>query len=1064
MICGAALLALAALETKSAGPFGAVSTTERTNATAASGSFLPSLSSDGRFVVFVSHARNLVTNDDLSPYLNVFMRDLAASNTVLLSVNGTGFGGGNADAHSPAISSNGQFVAFVSAASNLVNNDTNDAPDIFVRDRSAGVTRLVSVDITGTSSAGVLSPWTRHRLSSNPLISADGRWVIFESLATNLVALADANQMTDVFARDLQSNRTFLVSVNAAGTASGNGNSESADVTPDGRFVAFVSTSSDLVPGATNQLGDIYVRDLQSASTAWASVNAATFFINSYRCFNPVISADGRFVAFKASSPQFPNTVLLVRHDLQVGVSTVLASNSIASSSPQISADGRFVASENFTNVYLWDVQMGSNTLVSVDAAGTGSGNKPSQNPVMTPDAHSVVFLSAATNLTSNATNGFSQVYCRDVIGGLTRLISVASDGFGSSSEINATLPAISADGRLIAFETLAADLVVNDLNQASDVFLRDLNSATTQLISQRQGGLPETTATAHTSLNPPLNNTAGGTVISNALPASPPHVIAADGHGIVFVSDDSNLVLNDNDQLSDIFVRDFVSGSVVRLAQDPAGNSSGYRIGAAAALSGNGRYAAVGTYFSILFTPLLSETITRYDLVNGSNELVSLQSGGIAAESGNSFAPAISSDGNSIAFSSAPSDTVNPPNNVLVRDMSAGTNKLVSINYLGTAAGNGVSMSPAFSPDDRWILFRSIANNLTTNNTGGAINLFARDLLSNTTRMISVGPDGSSPIGYSRMAAFSADSRHVVFLTSSNSASVYDFVAGTSTVVCTACDNPSISADGRLVAYETIGAAGSVRQSVVKNLQTGLTNLISVNGAGTGGGNGSSTSPQLSWDGRFVVFASKASDLVDNDTNNASDIFVRDRALGTTLLVSMNLEGTGPGNSASSRPLLAADGRTVAFQSFASDLVTGDFNQRRDVFVLRLGGSDTDHDGMDDDWEMAYFGTLARDGMGDFDNDGHSDRQEFLAGTDPTNSGSILRVLTLTPLGGGGTRVIWSASPGKSYRVQFKDDLNDSNWSYLPGAIIAAGTTAAATDTSGGVSSHRFYRAILAP
>src|SRR4051812_33474265 len=93
--CGAALLALTASETKSAGLSGAVSSTERTNAAAASGSFLPSLSTDGRFVVFVSHARNLVTNDDLSTYLNVFVRDLAASNTVLISVNGTGFGGGN---------------------------------------------------------------------------------------------------------------------------------------------------------------------------------------------------------------------------------------------------------------------------------------------------------------------------------------------------------------------------------------------------------------------------------------------------------------------------------------------------------------------------------------------------------------------------------------------------------------------------------------------------------------------------------------------------------------------------------------------------------------------------------------------------------------------------------------------------------------------------------------------------------------------------------------------------------------------------------------------------------
>src|SRR5947208_15602856 len=97
----------------------------------------------------------------------------------------------------------------------------------------------------------------------------------------------------------------------------------------------------------------------------------------------------------------------------------------------------------------------------------------------------------------------------------------------------------------------------------------------------------------------------------------------------------------------------------------------------------------------------------------------------------------------------------------------------------------------------------------------------------------------------------------------------------------------------------------------------------------------------------------------------------------------------------------------------------------------------------MDDDWEMAYFGTLARDGGGDFDGDGQTDLQEFLAGTDPTNSGSVLRVLTLTSLGGGGARLIWSAAPGKTYRVQFKDNLDEAGWNSLPGSVIASGTTA---------------------
>src|SRR5207245_10734441 len=116
---------------------------------------------------------------------------------------------------------------------------------------------------------------------------------------------------------------------------------------------------------------------------------------------------------------------------------------------------------------------------------------------------------------------------------------------------------------------------------------------------------------------------------------------------------------------------------------------------------------------------------------------------------------------------------------------------------------------------------------------------------------------------------------------------------------------------------------------------------------------------------------------------------------------------------------VLGPDGRTRVSQIFASDLVAVDFNDRRDVFVLKLGGIDADHDGMDDDWEMAYFGTLARDGTGDFDGDGMTDLQEFLAGTDPTNGGSVLRVMTLTSVRGVGTAILWSAVEGRAYRVQ---------------------------------------------
>ena len=150
--------------------------------------------------------------------------------------------------------------------------------------------------------------------------------------------------------------------------------------------------------------------------------------------------------------------------------------------------------------------------------------------------------------------------------------------------------------------------------------------------------------------------------------------------------------------------------------------------------------------------------------------------------------------------------------------------------------------------------------------------------------------------------------------------------------------------------------------------------------------------------------------------------------------------------------------------------LSPGDYNDTRDVFVVSLGGPDTDGDGMEDDWEMAYFSTLARDGSGDFDNDGATDLAEFRAGTNPANDGSILRVLRLTTgvaAGPGAARttvILWSAVPGKSYRVESKATLTDA-WTSIGVDVVATTVSASATHTVEGdeaAQQHRFYRVVL--
>ena len=347
-----------------------------------------------------------------------------------------------------------------------------------------------------------------------------------------------------------------------------------------------------------------------------------------------------------------------------------------------------------------------------------------------------------------------------------------------------------------------------------------------------------------------------------------------------------------------------------------------------------------------------------------------------------------------------------------------------------------GGGADPRFSADSRFVAFESWPNLI-----------YRHDLLGGWVTNITPQPEGSFTIYLTNRARFTND------------------------LVCTNCRNPTLSADGRLVAYESLPVSGPIRNVSVKDLQTGQEELISVNLAGSGGGNGSSFTPLISYDARFVVFASQASDLVPGDNNRAMDIFVRDRLNHATHCLSRNLAGTGTGSRVSSNPIMSADGRTVAFQSFAGDLVPGDYNDTRDVFVVTLGGPDTDGDGMDDDWEMAYFNTLERDGSGDFDHDGASDLDEFRAGTNPTNDSSILRVLRLTTsvdslTGRRSTVLLWSATPGRTYRVQFKSELNFP-WRAVAGDITASSTSASLTDTveaapADFIRLHRFYRVML--
>ncbi|MFO1048253.1 MAG: hypothetical protein U1E52_10195 [Geminicoccaceae bacterium] len=390
---------------------------------------------------------------------------------------------GNDGSAAPAISAAGRFVAFDSGATNLVRGDTNGRPDVFVRDRQTGKTERMSISSSGSQSNGG---------SIEPVISADGRIVAFWSDAANLVT-GDTNNKYDVFAHDRQTGKTERMSVSSSGAQS-NGYSLNPAISADGRFVAFQSDANNLVPGDTNGEDDIFVHDRHTSKTQRVSISSGGAQGNWYS-WNPTISADGRYVAFESVAsnlvPADTNgTMDIFVHDRQTGqtrrvsISSSGAQGNGYSTEPAISADGRFVSfnsdssnlvpvdTNGFDDIFVHDRQTGKTQRVSISSSGT-QGNDFNYGPTLSANGRFVAFYSLATNLVPGDTNDAADVFVHDRRTGTTRRVSLNSSG--AQGNRDSFSQAISADGRLFAFVSSASNLAPGDSNNVDDIFVRTL-------------------------------------------------------------------------------------------------------------------------------------------------------------------------------------------------------------------------------------------------------------------------------------------------------------------------------------------------------------------------------------------------------------------------------------------------------------------------------------------------------------------------------------------------------------------------------------------------------------
>ncbi len=478
----------------SAGLVEAVSVTATNRAVTGAGfSSGASISADGRWVAFGSVASDLVFPLPApgQPYgYNLFVRDLDAHWTyALLSLTGTNTSWSWFSYDMPVLSGDGRYVAFSSGYGNFVTNDHNQAWDVFVYDLFSQTTELISANASNTTSG--------NGASFSPHISRNGAVVVFRSSATDLGPLTNNSGAEQIYARNLADETTSLVTVSADGAAEADDYTWDETVSADGRFVAFESWAGNLVPNDTNNTADVFIRDLVAGTTALASVSLNGASGGNSFSYGPVaLSADGRFVAFVSSAtdlvsaPSGTNSQVFVRDMVngitrQASVEAGEATNAFYYfTSPGLSDDGRFVVFERDeiddpspwatpvnSDVFLRDMEAQTTTLVSANCSGAVPANAPSRNPKISADGRYVVFESYATDLVAGEfVPGEANIYRWDRLTGETLLLTPnrsLTGGAAGSKQVSG----MSADGRVVVFESSSSDLVKGDNNSTTDIF-----------------------------------------------------------------------------------------------------------------------------------------------------------------------------------------------------------------------------------------------------------------------------------------------------------------------------------------------------------------------------------------------------------------------------------------------------------------------------------------------------------------------------------------------------------------------------------------------------------------
>ncbi|MBP9890301.1 MAG: putative Ig domain-containing protein [Planctomycetes bacterium] len=777
-------------------------------------------------------------------------------------------------------------------------------------------------------------------------------------------------------------------------------NNSWSSASPDGRYVIFSSTDTALVTGDTNFRRDVFLRDTVAGTTARVSVGTGGSELNGDSTAIQV-SADGRYVLFTSDADNIstdprriagkPMTYL---HDRQANttmqVGTLIdkgSSNAVGVVGSLMTADGRYVVFTRGQELGAgWVNGQPTSEIVFLDLQSgvaqwffpTLDGSPATVNLTlqdMTPDGRYILFQAADGNFISGDTNGYTDIFVHDRISGTTTRVSTGLAGAQPNQECNGAR--ISANGRFVVFSSIASNIVSGDTNTEFDVFLRDLHTANTERVSLTAAGA----------------QSAG---YSSAC------AVSDDGKIVVFGSQASDLVPGDTNGFSDLFVRDRAASTTVRISVSSSGGQADYGVQSIFTMLPR----ADGIYCNSGATNLVSgDTNSNIDvfflpmsMTSRVGPRISALAPGIAMPGGSleifghGFSSVVSANtvligGVSASVSSAsftrlvvilPAAAVDGP--VLVANSDQVSNpatlrvgvRRASVDASGTQA-NGASQARGISTDGRYALFSSAASNLVAGDTNGLVDVFVKDALTGKIERVSMGLGGAEPNAECLNPSMSGDGRIIAFesdatnLVAGDTNGVRDiFVYDRARKIMRIYSKPlaggqsdghsrnaSLSSDGSYVAFE------SDATNLVAGDTNGVTDIfvawfwiqcvrfrLSVDSSGNEA-NGSSFKPRASFSADVVVFESDATNLVAGDTNGVRDIFVHRRGTAATTRISV-ATGGAQANAASSNGSISADGTIAVFQSDASNLVTGDTNNRTDVFVFSVAGAVTSRASLD--------------------------------------------------------------------------------------------------------------------